>query len=79
MGGPIYSVSCLCKGEREGESEGRGRWRERVGGRQIQLLPLQFANLENLITEPTFEIANVMFTMCKGTLLMIAVQSLRLP
>ena len=65
---------------REGERERRGRWRERVRGRQIQLFLLQFAKLENLITEPSFEIANIMFTMCKGTLLMIAaVQSLRLP
>ena len=62
------------------EKEREGRERERQRSIQIQLFPLQFAYLENLITEPSLEIANVMFSMCKGTLLMVAVlySSLRL-
>ena len=74
---PAYAK--VSEREREKEVGDGERERERAGGDRFNSSPLQFAKLENLITEPSFEIANIMFTMCKGTLLMIAVQSLRLP
>jgi carboxypeptidase C (cathepsin A) len=50
--------------ERDGGREG-GREGERA---RTQSFPLQFAYMEKLINEPSLEIANVMFSMCKGIL-----------
>ena len=66
MGGPLCSVCCLCQGEWVGSREGETkRQRESFS---FNLFSLQYAYMNKLINKSSLEIANVMYSVCKGIL-----------